>query len=530
MKLLIIALLALAAASPAVAAPEPARPNVVIILADDMGFGDVSSNNPQARTKTPHLDELGRMGIRFTEAHSSGSTCIPSRYGLMTGRYQFRDPAAPKGPDMAKLGGAGYLPPLIEPGRETLGTLMKRAGYTTACIGKWHLGMNWEQKDPARPPGLLKPDARHTNTDFSRVAREGPNSRGFDYSFIIPSSASDPPFVFIRNGRVLDAEVVLIPEIYPTRKPEPVYEWDLKYVSAPGDVYWGRGVIWKNGEISKSYRIERCADEIVGEATAFIARQARNSPRQPFLLYLPLPGPHTPWLPNEKFRGTSAIGAYGDYVAQMDDAVGQVRAALATAGLAEDTLLIFTSDNGAHWGEEDVLQYGHRCAADRRGQKGDVWDGGHRVPLFVVWPRQIKGPASYAHPVSLVDILATLADITGLTLSDSHAEDSISFHRVILGDYARPTRDSIIHGWGTAIVKDGWKLMNFLGSGGFTSPTRLRPVEGGPRGQLYHVEPDPGETHNLYLQEPAKVAELSRLLEMYVAQGFSRPRRKDRAL
>jgi arylsulfatase A len=491
-----------------------------------MGFGDVSSNNPRARTKTPNIDAMGRSGIRFLEAHSSGSTCIPSRYGLVTGRYQFRDPGAPKSPDMAKLGGAGYLPPLIESGRETIGTLMQRAGYATACIGKWHLGMNWERKDPTQPVGLLDPDSRRTNTDFSRGARDGPNSRGFDYSFIIPSSASDPPFIFIRNGAVLDPEMALIPEIYPTRQKEPVYEWDLKYVSAPGDVYWARGVIWKNGEIAKSYRIERCADEIVAEATAYIARQARANPSQPFLLYLPLPGPHTPWLPNQKFRGTSEIGAYGDYVAQMDDAVGRVREALAASGVAENTLVLFTSDNGAHWGEEDVQQYGHLCSPGRRGQKGDIWEGGHRVPLVVTWPRQIKGPATYAHQISLVDIIATLADITGEPINDAHAEDSFSFRRVIEGDYTTPTRDSIIHGWGTAIVKDGWKLISFLGSGGFTSPNRLRPVPGGPRGQLYHLELDPGETTNLYLQEPARVAELSQLLEKQVTQGFTRPRAK----
>jgi len=501
------------------------KPNVVIILADDMGFGDVSSNNPLARTKTPNIDALSWSGIRFTEAHSSATTCIPSRYALLTGRHYFRAPTYRE--YGAKLGGPGYLPPLIEAGRETIGTLMQRAGYTTACIGKWHLGMNWELKDPTKPPGLVGPDSRRTNTDFSRRTQNGPNTRGFNYSFIIPSSASDPPYVFIKNGQVLDPDVALISDIYPARKKDTVYEWDRKYVAEPGDVYWARGVIWKNGEISRSFRIEKGSDTIVAEALSFIKEQAERKPAKPFMLYLPLPGPHTPWLPNEKFRGTSGMGAYGDYVGQMDHAVGQVWDTLSALGMADNTLLIFTSDNGAHWGKEDVLQYAHESNCGRRGMKGDLWDGGHHVPLLAVWPRQTKQPVTYAHSVCLSDIIATLADLTGQTITDKYAEDSVSFYRVIKGDHRTPTRDSIIYesSGGLAIVKDGWKLIRVLGSGGFTLPNLLRPVPSGPKGQLYHVETDPLERTNLYLQESTKIAELSALLDLQVTQGHSRPRR-----
>ena len=508
-------------------AAEGTKPNVVIILADDMGFGDVSSNNPHARTRTPNIDKLSESGIRFTEAHSGGATCTPSRYGLLTGRYYFRSPMYRD--NGAKLGGPGYLPPLIEPGRETIGSLMQKAGYTTACIGKWHLGMSWALKDPAKPRGLLGPGTRYTNTDFAHRTQDGPNSRGFDYSFIIPSSLSDPPFVFLRNGQVFDPEVVLIPDIYPTRQKDTVYEWDLKYVAEPGDVYWARGVIWKNGEISKSYRVEKCADTIVAEAVTFIEDQAKKNPAKPFMLYLPLPGPHTPWLPNEKFRGTSGMGAYGDYVAQMDHAVGQIRDTLAALGMADNTLLIFSSDNGAHWGEEDVQQQAHESNWGRRGQKADVWDGGHHVPMFITWPAEIREAATYAHSVCLNDIIATLADLTGQTIDDRYAEDSVSFHRVIAGDYRTPTRDSIIYesSGGLAIVKNGWKLIRVLGSGGFTLPNHLRAVPGGPKGQLYHVETDPLERTNVYLQESAKVAELSALLDLQLAQGFSRSRARD---
>ncbi len=507
---------------------NPAKPNVVIILADDMGFGDVSSNNPLARTKTPNIDALSKSGIRFTEAHAGGATCIPSRYALLTGRYYFR--ASTYRDNGAKLGGVGYLPPLIEPGRETIGSLMQKAGYATACIGKWHLGMNWELKDPAKPAGLLNGDpesaVRYTNTDFSRGTHDGPNTRGFDYSFILPSSASDPPYVYVKNGQVLDPDVVLIPDLYPTRQPDTVYDWDRKYVASPGDAYWQRGVIFKNGEISRSFRIENNPRILLDEAVSFIRRQAAAPDRRPFLLYFPLSGPHTPWMPNEPFRGRSGMGVYGDWVGQTDYLIGQVHEALVQAGIADNTLLIVTSDNGAHWGEEDVQRTAHQANAGRRGQKADIWDGGHHVPLIVNWPARIREPGTYDQAVSLADLMATFAEMTNQPLNDHCAEDSVSFYRVLQGDRTAPTRETILYesSGGPAIVKDGWKYTAVLGSGGFTSPSVVKGVPDGARGQLYHVAVDPYERVNLDLAEPARAAELGGLLQRQVAQGFSAPR------
>lgn len=520
----IIALvLGLALVPHSAAEPIAGKPNVILILADDLGYGDVAANNPHARTRTPHLDRLHREGIRFTEAHAGYAACIPSRYGLLTGRYFFR-----KGYDGdygAALGGAGYMPPLIEAGRPTLGSLMQKAGYATACIGKWHLGMNWESNDPAKPKGLLGPDTRYTNTNFGRGTTDGPNSRGFDYSFILPSSASDPPFVLIRNGRVLDPDVSLITDRYPSRLPGTQYEWDRKYVAAEGDVYRARGVIWKNGEISRSYRLEEVADRVLAEGVGYIEEHVRTKNPRPFFMYLALSAPHTPWLPNERFRGTTGLGTYGDHVAQMDAAVGEVRATLERLGIAGNTLVIFTSDNGAHWGEEDVQQYGHQSAWGRRGQKGDIWDGGHRVPFVAYWPGAIRKPAAHGQAISLNDVFATLAEMTAQPLGTTEAEDSFSFLPVLRGAVDQPTRGSIIYhsGGGLAIMKDGWKYISFLGSGGMTEPRSLRPV-GGPAGQLYHVTDDPLERLNLWFEEPAKVAELSALLAKQVAQGFTAPR------
>lgn len=502
------------------------KPNVVIILADDLGYGDVSVNNPLARTRTPNLDRLARESIRFREAHSGGATCIPSRYALLTGRFFFRS-------DMyrtsaASLGGVGYFPPLIDEGRETIGSMLQKAGYHTACIGKWHLGMDWDLKDPSKPRGLLEKGtaSRYTNTDFQRGARNGPNSRGFDHSYIIASSASDPPFGIIENGRMLDPEMVLIPDIYPSRRPNTVLDWDLKYVNDPGDVYWERGTIFKNGEISKSFRIEDGADRVLEEAKRFIRSQADAKASKPFLLYLPLTSPHTPWMPVERFRGKSGFGTYGDWVLQMDDAVGQVRQVLREAGVEENTLLIFSSDNGAHWGEEDVQRTAHQANAPRRGQKADIWDGGHHVPLFVHWPARIDQEGDYPHPVSLNDVFATLAELVGHELSRDSGEDSVSLLSVIQGDLTTPTRESILYeaGGGPAIARGDWKYISVLGSAGFTYPNLVRPEKNGPKGQLYNIREDPWERINLYFKHPEIVSELSSLLERQLSQGFSAPR------
>ncbi len=495
-------------------------PNVIIVLADDLGYGDVSLNNAFARTHTPHIDALGRGGIRFTEAHSGGATCIPSRYALLTGRFFFRSDS--HGIRAAELGGGGYLPPLIEEGRETIGTLMKRAGYDTAIIGKWHLGQDWALQDGSRPPGLLERGtaSRYTNTDFSKGTRNGPNSRGFDYAFIIPASASAPPFVFMENGRVLDPDMALIPDLYPARRDNTVVDWDVKHVDGPGDVYWERGVIFKNGEISRSFRIEDCADRILEEARRYI--RDRSVRRKPFLLYLALTGPHTPWMPVEKFRGKSDVGTYGDWVLQMDDAVGEVRRELAAAGLEQNTIFIFSSDNGAHWREEDIRRTGHRANFPRRGNKADIWDGGHHVPLLISWPEGIASPAEYGHSVSLNDILATLAELTGQPLADNAGEDSVSFFPVLQGRLESPVRDSIIyaaHGR-QAIARDGWKYIP--GAAGLGPPRPVQPE--GPNGELYQIRDDPSERINLYHRHPEKVRELAALLEAQIRQGFSASR------
>lgn len=494
----------------------PQHPNIIIILADDMGYGDVSSNNPYARTRTPNIDKMAQKGMVFTDAHSGGAVCTPSRYGLITGRYYFRAPRLPEF--------WGYLPPRIEQGRETIGSLMQRAGYSTACIGKWHLGLNWKLKDDSKPQIPDQKDKTATNTDFTQNVSGGPNSLGFDYSYILPASLDMPPYVFVKNDRVVDPEVVLTANAYPKTLASTVPVWDRKYTT-DNDIYWERGVWWRNGEMSKSFKLEDCFDRIVNEGVSYIKNQTKNNPEKPFMLYLPLTGPHTPWLPDNKFKGKTMLGTYGDYILQIDDVVMQITNTLKSLKIDENTIVIFSSDNGGHWAEDDIQAYAHQSNYQKRGQKGDIWDGGHHIPLIIKWSAQIKKNFTYSQTVSLVDLLATFSEMTGQAINKTYGEDSWSFYKILKEKSNIPIRDNIIYisaRGNLSIEKGGWKYIDCLGSGGFTEPGKINSVKGGPLGQLYNLDIDPLETNNLYFFNTEKVKELSALLNKLKTQGFSR--------
>lgn len=479
-------------------------PNVVIILADDMGYGDVAANNPYARTHTPAIDKMVQRGVNFTDAHSAGSLSGPSRYGIVTGRYRFRGPK--------KNDYWGYLSPDIEPDRTTIGTLMQQAGYTTACIGKWHLGLNWAKKDSAKPMILNPKKFDYTNVDFTKPTTGGPQDVGFDYSYIMPASLDMPPYVFVKNGQVVDSDIILTADAYPHVLENTKNEWDKKYTTAD-DIYWEHGVWWRNGEMSRSYKVEDCLDIITNEGLSFIDREANK--KKPFMLYLPLTGPHTPWMPNAQFKGTTTLGTYGDFVAQIDDIVKRVQQRLIDLGIADNTIVMFASDNGAPCSDEDIQQYAHMSNYGRRGTKGDIWDGGHHIPLCVTWPSVIKKPSQYANTVGLIDILGTLADLTQTTLAADTAEDSFSFLPVLNDGKETPTRSQILYYSGAnklAIKAGDWKYCACLGSAGFSTPLHVDQLENGSEGQLYNVRKDPYERINLYFQYPEKVKELKILL------------------
>jgi arylsulfatase A len=482
------------------------RPNIIFIFADDMGYGDISNLNPEARTFTPHLDKLAQKSIVFSNAHASASVCTPSRYGLLTGRYAWRSEA---GPGVVN----GFGKPVIEKGRKTIANLFQSAGYTTACIGKWHLGLNWQSKDGDK--ATYDRITGFSNVDYSKEVSYGPNDYGFDYSFIHPASLDMPPYVFLRNHQTIDPDVILTSDIYPDSLNSTENSWDKKHTKEH-DVFWGKGVWWRRGEISRSFRIENCLPEIVDDGISFIDKHITEKPAEPFFLYLPLTGPHTPWVPTDQFKGKSSIETYGDFIMNIDHVVGRVTETLRRFGIDDNTMIIFSSDNGAYWPKAEIELQGHDSNWSTRGQKGDVWDGGHRIPLIISWPEQIKEQVFYDHLVSLTDLFATFSDLTGQEFQKTSGEDSFSFLHALQGNTNKITRQSMIHQSPGGIygirMEEGWKYINGLGSGGFTSPKRMKPVPGGPTGQLYQIKNDPLESVNLFVQHPEIVKKLQKEL------------------
>ena len=476
------------------------RPNIVLILADDLGYGDVEHLNPGAKTKTPNIDRLAQTGMTFTNAHAPSAVCTPTRYALLTGRYSWRS--------QLKQGVLhGYSPPLLEAGRETIASMLQKKGYVTACVGKWHLGLNWQPKDPNQPLTVGKVYPGSANVDFSKPA-EGPRLAGFDESFIIPASLDMEPYCFVKNGRVVGTPM-------------------QPYAGEPQTTD-GRAInrFHRAGVIAEGFTVENTLPTFVSEAEKFIRQHTRNrNAARPFFLYLPLNSPHTPWVPVAPFKGSSQVGLYGDFVAQTDAAVGRIVGLLDSLKLSENTLVIFTSDNGAYWWQPEIDQFQHRANANWRGRKADIYEGGHREPFFVKYPGYIRAGSQSGQAFCLTDIFATVADIVQAPLDNHTAEDSYSFWPVWRGKQTgQPVRESVIHqsADGMLAVRHGdWKWAEALGSGGFTEPKREKAPPGSPTGQLYNLKNDPGETNNLARKYPQKAKELAGLLDRIREQGYS---------
>ncbi len=471
--------LASLAATPASAAEKASAPNIIIVLADDMGYGDPGCYNPDSHVPTPHLDRLAREGMRLTDMHTPSSVCTPTRYGLLTGRYCWRT--------RLKRGVLdGYSAALIEPDRLTVAQLLKDHGYTTACIGKWHLGLG--DGRPKRP--------------YDEPLRPGPVTVGFDTFFGIAASLDMPPYVYLEDDRVVQPATETTPSTHPRR-----------------------GVLWRGGAIAPDFKHEEVLPKLTERAEQFIDSQAGAA--RPFFLYFPLPAPHTPWLPTEEFRGRSRAGEYGDFATQVDATLGRVLAALDRNKLAQNTLILFTSDNGAHWTPQDIEKHGHRACGQLRGQKADIWEGGHRVPFLLRWPGKVAAGATSDQLGCLTDVMATCAAIVGAPLPQDAAEDSYNLLPVLLGETAtEPLREAIVHHSFSgmfAIRKGPWKLVEGLGSGGFSKPNKIKPTEGGPTGQLYNLAEDPSEENDLFSEQSEKVEALAALLDEYRKSGRSRP-------
>lgn len=472
------------------------QPNIVIILADDMGYGDIGAYNKNSKVPTPNLDKLAAQGMRFDDAHTASSVCTPSRYGLLTGRYAWRS-------KLKKGVTWGYSPLLIEPQLKTLPDHLQDNGYYTAMIGKWHLGLGVNEANFFAP--TAEGDAK-AKAKF-RGLKPGPNEVGFDYFYGIPASLDMQPYVYIENGYPLS-----------TFAGKPIAKSEARRKGGEG--------FWRAGHIGDDFVHADVLPHLTEKTLAFLQEQQNSE--KPFFLYFPLTAPHTPWLPTEKFQGTSGAGHYGDFSVQVDHVVGQVVDKLQAIGKANNTIVIYTSDNGAHWTANDIKKFGHLANGDLRGQKADIHEAGHRVPLIIKWPGRLKANGSSDKQIVLTDLFATIADLLHSPLSTTDkafmGADSVSFADALLANDSLPRQAPMIHHSvdGMFAIRVGnWKLIEGLGSGGFTPPRRVTSSDGVDY-QLYNLQEDPAERHNLAKENPKLVADLLAQLNAARQASFTR--------
>lgn len=462
---------------PALAAER--RPNIVYILCDDLGYGDVKCYSDRCKIPTPQMDRLAASGMMFTDAHSGSSVCTPTRYGILTGRYSWRTKM-----QSGVLGGKS--PALIAEDRLTVASLLKGQGYATACIGKWHLGIG------------------KTTTPYGEPMVPGPNACGFDYFFGIPASLDMEPYVYVENEQTVEL---------PTAK-----------IDAATEDMPGKG-FWRAGPIAPGFRHIDVLPKLTERATWFIGQQ---KPERPFFLYLPLASPHTPILPTEPWVGKGVIGDYGDFVAMTDDAIGQVLAALDKAGLADNTLVILTSDNGCAPAAniEAMIAQGHYPSGPLRGHKADIYEGGHRVPFIVRWPGVVAPGSKSSVTICHTDLFATCAEIVGQKTPDNAGEDSASILPALRGG-AEPVHEAVVHhsAQGAFAIRQGpWKLCLCPGSGGWSYPKPGKDnTDDLPQVQLFDLSSDLAETKNLVSEQPEVVARLTQLMDRFVTEGRSTP-------
>jgi arylsulfatase A len=451
-------------------AGDAAKPNIVYILCDDLGYGDVRCLNPnRGKIATPNFDKMATQGMIFTDAHTSSSVCSPTRYGLLTGRYNWRSSL-----QSGVLN--GFSEPLIAANRLTVPAFLKQHGYTTAIIGKWHLGMGIPKDEP------------------SPVIKDGPISRGFDSYFGISASLDMPPFAFIENDRFTEP-------LTTTKK-------------------WLR-----SGPAAASFEAVDVLPTFTKKAVELITTQAKAA--KPFFLYLPLNSPHTPIVPSKEWQGKSGLSDYGDFVMETDWALGKVLTAIDDAGVGGNTLVVITSDNGCSPAARipDMQAKGHFPNGDLRGMKADVFEGGHRVPFIVRWPDRVKAGSRSAQTICHTDLMATCADILSTKLPETAGEDSYSILPALLGTDKAPLREAIVHHsiTGAFAIRQGkWKLELCPGSGGWSDPKPGTNEENAlPETQLYDLTTDLAESKNLQAEHPEEVARLTKLLQDYVANGRS---------
>ena len=461
--------------------------NIIYILADDLGIGDVSACNARSAWTTPNIDKIAHEGMMFTDAHSGSAVCTPTRYGILTGNYAWRT--------RLKQGVLwSFDDPLIEPDEMTVAKLLQEHNYATACIGKWHLGLGWTRN-------ALYPDS----IDYTQPVQGGPLALGFDYFFGIPASLDIPPYVYLENDRV-------------TQIPDHVTE-DTSQMG------W-----WRRGPTSPDFVHEEVLSTLTDKAIGFIQKMADRADHQPFFLYFALTAPHTPILPLPEFQGQSGTNPYGDFVLQVDRTVGEILRVLDDNQLTQNTLLIFTSDNGCspQADFETLAHFGHDPSAGFRGAKADIFEGGHRIPFIVRWPGKIEASGINSQVICLTDLIATVAAILDHPLPFDVGVDSYNLLPVLLNNSQDEVREGTVHhsvNGSFAIRQGDWKLILCPGSGGWSDPLPGSPeTKSLPPYQLYNLVEDPGEMTNLYPEEPERSAALLHLMEKYRREGRSTAR------
>ncbi|TWT60685.1 sulfatase family protein [Rubinisphaera italica] len=501
-----LTLLLLFLASAVSAAAQPRQPHVVIILADDMGLGDVTALNKYSQIPTPNLDKLARQSLVFTDAHAAGSYCVPSRYGLLTGRYMWRTRLG-SGGNLANFAGT-----LIEPGRKTIANLLQNAGYFTGLVGKWHQGLDWKLHDESEREQIrVDPNYQNfNNIDFASPAMKGPKDYGFNYSFGTAGSAEMNPAAFIENNRI-----TVIPTMTSAQAKAKHGEW------------YGRD----DNIVAEGYTIDRLVPTLSNKACEFVETAVRTKPDQPFFLYYAMTTPHNPIVPHKEFVGKSSAGTYGDFVVELDYHVGELLQKLVDLGIVDNTLVIFTSDNGPvnrtkgysqRWVRGDTMIYGHDSNGPCSGWKGGLEEGGHRVPFLVRWPAVIKPGEQCSTTIVFNDVLPTLAEILDISLDNTTAEDGVSFYQALKGE-SRPVsfHKAIIHNHhnGTFAVRRGpYKLM-------IHGPNTIDEVlnDSVPVSfTLYNLDQDIEETTDISKQNPEQIRQMHALLKQYVKASTSK--------
>lgn len=462
------------------------KPNLIYILADDMGFGDISALSERCAFRTPNLDAMCRNGVAFTDAHASSAVCTPSRYSILTGRYNWRS-------RLKSYVLGGYSPALIEPGRMTIAHMLHQQGYRTAAVGKWHLGMNFagdfeEAEDFGASQGV----------DYDAPIGASPVENGFDYFYGISASLDMPPYVYIENDR---------------------------FTTSPDRDTAGSGKgFWRKGPTAPDF----VHKEVLPHLTEKALQEIDRSCEEPFFLYFPLPAPHTPILPAEHFVGRSGTNAYGDFVLMVDDVVGRIMERLKQRGILDDTIVVFTADNGCSPMADlaELATKGHYPSHVFRGYKADIYEGGHRVPLVVQWPEEIPAGMCCNQTVCLTDLIATMADLLDVYLPEDAAVDSVSNLPLWRYPDGSAVRTETVHqsiDGSLSIRMDSWKLEMCPGSGGWSDPRPGEGPPGAPRFQLYNLEDDIGETRNLIAAYPDVAAHMRARLRAIVRNGRSTP-------